>query len=756
MTVDLLAETPAYDEPTTVEKLRKLPYAIGFDGLNSLFAQLTYFGSVFVLYLNTLGFNKTQIGFVLSLLPFLVVASLFSGSIVDRLGNKRTCLLFWTIRTIVTAGLVFVPWVLEGYGSQVALIYIAAITASFSLFKAIALTGLIPWQQEYVPESIRGKYFAYSNISISIAGLFAMGVSGFVLNRTNDLSGYTLLFGLGVIFALVSINMSARLPGGKSHPAAMYRKRRFIDTVQPIKDRSFFLFLIGSALLTLAAGPLGSFLPLYMEEKVGLISGDIVLLGVGTLLGGLLSSYFWGWTSDRYGSRPVMMTGLLFKAFYPLLFVLVPRSSSVSMPIAMGVYFYGGFATMGWAIGSSRLLYGSLIPRHRGQDYSAVYHSWLGVFGGLSALLGGWILDRSVDFQRMILGVPLDAYFILFAAAAVTPLLAMFILRWVKSDSSFSVGEFAGLFYHGNPIMAMESMIRFHRAKDESSTISLTERLGQSHSPLTVEELLLALADPRFLVRFEALVSIGRHGPDERLRKALVEILHGDDPALAVISAWALGRMRDPLAIEPLREALDSRYRSVRAHAARSLAGLEDIQVVGLLEERLLEESDFGLRVAYSASLAKLNANQVSEHTLDILRTTNSEIVRKEMALSLARLIGDEASFIQLLRQVNQDAGTALSQATAALRKDLESIGDPEILSMTDDCAMLFARNDLDRGAKRLAGLMDKLPSTQFAAEHIPILKECLLQTKYYQGARLEYPILLLQLLRESFTRTIS
>ncbi|NOR84277.1 MAG: hypothetical protein GQ526_12375, partial [Ardenticatenales bacterium] len=120
-------------------------------------------------------------------------------------------------------------------------------------------------------------------------------------------------------------------------------------------------------------------------------------------------------------------------------------------------------------------------------------------------------------------------------------------------------------------------------AKDEPSAVSVTERLGRAKSPLAVDELVESLADPRFNVRFEALISAARGGPVPRLREALVEILRGPEPALSVVAAWALGRMGDQEAIEPLRAGLDSSYRSVRAHCARSLATLGDAEGVPLL-----------------------------------------------------------------------------------------------------------------------------------------------------------------------------
>ena len=79
-----------------------LRWALGFDIFNSIFVQLTYMGSVFVLFLSELGMNKTSIGFMLALLPFAGLVSLGVAPRVARIGFKRAFMIFWTGRTIVT------------------------------------------------------------------------------------------------------------------------------------------------------------------------------------------------------------------------------------------------------------------------------------------------------------------------------------------------------------------------------------------------------------------------------------------------------------------------------------------------------------------------------------------------------------------------------------------------------------------------------------------------------------------------------
>src|SRR5690606_11796686 len=137
--------------------------------------------------------------------------------------------------------------------------------------------------------------------------------------------------------------------------------------------------------------------------------------------------------------------------------------------------------------------------------------------------------------------------------------------------------------------------------------IVATERLGQAHSLLTIDELLESLQDPRFFVRFETVVSIARSDPpDPRYVNALTQILEGTELSLTVLAAWALGRIGDIEAREALRKGLNSEYRSIRAHCARALGSLSDTTIVPELLERLEYESDTGLQMAYASALGSM------------------------------------------------------------------------------------------------------------------------------------------------------
>ncbi|RIK37592.1 MAG: hypothetical protein DCC57_21520, partial [Chloroflexi bacterium] len=447
-------------EPTTVEKLRGLPWSIFSNATNTVFAQFTFFGSVFVLFLNYLGMDKTEVGFMLSLIPFSGLVALFIAPAVARFGYKRTYLLFFGLRKAITAGLLLTPWVAARFGQGGLLTYVMLVTAGFALARSVAEVGVYPWLQEYIPNSVRGKYSATNSIYTTLVGLAAVAVAGYVLDRMAGLSGYMLLISVGVVFGFVSVWAAAKIPGGAPARRSREQGSTWAGMAEAARDRNFVRYLAGAALITLGTVPMVSFLPLFMQEQVGLREGSIVLLQSGSLMGNLLSSLPWGWASDRYGSKPVMISGLALKIVLPILWLLMPRASAASLPVALGIAVLLGVSDMAWGIGAGRLLFVSVVPPAKKMEYMALHYAWLGTVGGLSQLAGGLVLDYSAGLQGRVLGLTIDAYTPLFVLGFVLTAATLLLLLGMRADNIFGVGEFAGMFFRGNPFQAMGALVR--------------------------------------------------------------------------------------------------------------------------------------------------------------------------------------------------------------------------------------------------------------------------------------------------------
>jgi len=744
-------ETVIPNSPTNAEKMRLLHWNHIRSAANTFFTQFTFFGPAFILFLNELNLNKSQIGLLLSFFPFIGAVSFFLAPAVGRYGYKRTWITFFGLRKGVTILLLFAPYVVARNGTEIALYYVGAIVLLFGLCRAISETALYPWLTELVPNAIRGRYNATQNLVNNFVGLIAVTIASFVIDSFTGSGRFTFLFAAGIFFGFIAVWASSFSPGGASTRGTDAENISQKDILKSLRDTNYIRFMIGLGLVTLATAPMFSFLPLFMREQVGLTDGNVILLQNGTLVGALSATYIAGWASDRYGSKPVMLSGLWLMLLLPVAWLLMPRFVVASLPIALSIAFLQGVGTVMWGIGSSRMLYVTIIPIEKKAEYMGSYYALIGIIGGVSQLIGGRLLQAFSDLSGSFSFLTIDPYTALFIPGFTLILIALVLFRFIKADTDVRTSEFAGMFLQGNPFLAFESMFRFYRAKDEQAAIVATERLGQAHSLLTIDELLESLQDPRFFVRFEAVVSIARSDPpDPRYVEALTQILQGTELSLTVLAAWALGRIGDNQARDALREGMNSEYRSIRAHCARALGTLSDMDIVPELVERLKHETDIGLQMAYASSLGSMPAQEGIQPIIHLLREIENEGARSELALSLARIVGDEQQFIRILRQIRQETGTNASQIVYAAGQKLTDLraANPEFDTLFHECINAFAQEDIATGIAHLVTIMPQLPLEDKMSENARIvLTECRQQLEKHGASRLEYLVLAFDLL---------
>jgi len=178
------------------------------------------------------------------------------------------------------------------------------------------------------------------------------------------------------------------------------------------------------------------------------------------------------------------------------------------------------------------------------------------------------------------------------------------------------------------------------------------------------------------------------------------------------------------------------------------LGTLGDETAVPELLRRLLKETDHGLRIAYASALGQLQAVEAIAPILQLLINEQDEPIRLELALALARMVGDEHGFVQLARQAQADAGTALAQtATALVRKwqKEESVSDE--ISLLNNFATEFSQGNFEQGYIDLSHFLQQLPNDLFDAPPMTILHACAVQLNQPEISRPEFALLALHLL---------
>ncbi|MBN1436279.1 MAG: MFS transporter [Sedimentisphaerales bacterium] len=735
---------------TNIQKIQRLPWFYAQSVLNTIFC-ITLFGSLFTLFLDALDLDKTQIGCLNAIMPFAGILALFVAAWSERFGVKKTMIIFWFARKFVAALLLLTPLVIKWYGANAAFWWVGAIVLTFAICRAIAETAFSIWVKEFIPDSIRGKVVAINGIVAGIAAILMLALSSFVLDHYEHtgLARFIFLIAISVVAGLAGAACLIFLPGGKP-VRKIENQLPYLRSIKlALQDQTFRLFVSGAALLSMAVTAL-PFTALYLKESIGLRPGLIVRLDIVATIGALVTSLLWGWAADRFGSKPVLLSSIGALLFVPILWFAIPRTGEHSIIFAYAIAGLAGMSITGWAIAGHRYLYVSAITPDSKIACMSVYYATAGIVGGISPLVVGWVIDTGRNLNVQWFCFTIDKYTPFWAIETLLLLGSLFVFGRLRTDDAISVRSFLSMFIQGNPIMAVTSVLKHRLAKDEHQRISSTQAMGQAKNYLSTKELLEAIEDPSFYVRYEAVIAIARSRPNPQLIDALLNILASDQPELSPAAAWALGKLRDTSAILPLRETLHSDYPLLRARSARSLALLGDNASENFFLQQLHSDSSNEVRLAYAAALGTIRSSEAVPNLLTFLHDAVEPSARNEVALSLARIVGQENRYIQLWRSLRDDFATAAGQAVLALKKPLANIArlDPTLPTAVSDCADAFAQEQTLLGMRKLADILAQMPQEYITPQASAILSDCQKQLRSAHKPRKEYLILALHTCR--------
>ena len=210
---------------------------------------------------------------------------------------------------------------------------------------------------------------------------------------------------------------------------------------------------------------------------------------------------------------------------------------------------------------------------------------------------------------------------------------------WFESDvCKKQLYEFVGALEHGNPI------IRKNAAK-------VLAAIGDSKA---IEPLISALRDTDAIVQKEvakALLKIDLNAlKTEAAKKQIhdfIKAMNNENWNVRWWSAWALGRIGDPVAVEPLIAALRDEDGGVQGKAAEALntihpnwqnSDMAKRQVPEFI--KALKDKNIEVRSTAAEALGKIRDARALEHLIAALRDEDSE-TRKQAAVSLKNIDPD-------------------------------------------------------------------------------------------------------------------
>lgn len=693
--------------PAGDRRMRRLPFAAVSESLSPIAMALTYGSSVMALFVTELGFSKSQLGYVRSLLFLLGMTGPFFMPLLERIGLRRSFILFYGGRYVVLAGLAAAPLLAATAGLPSAVALVLAITVVFGLLRALAETAFLPWQHEFVPQGVFGRFQVVVSLGGSLVTIAALAFASRLLAASTDPATFQLLFLVAAASGLASIAFAVPIPGGEPRPAGPGSALLAVPPVaEVLRDRPFVRYLAGQATILFASTALATFLPLFLRETTRLPADVVVMLDGVTLAGSFASLFLWGAATDRFGGKPVLVTGLTASLVVAPAWILLPAGLPVTRIAAAACSAWQGMANSAVSIGGIHLLYATFVTAERRTTYMPVYYIVISVASAASPLLVGWLLD----FMGGLIAA--QPYLPLFATAVAFIAAALLLVRPIANPRGVRTREFLTLLLRGNLLQAAWARLRYGLALDEGSRLELARGIGDARSAFHSPRLVAALEDPSFLVRHEAVLALSRSHRHPEATEALVRVLASDDRELHAVAAWALGRLGDSAAIPALRRSLDGGDPVVQAAAVRSLGMLRDAGSVQTLMGVLADSSRRQLHAACGTALSRMGAVEAIPLLLESLSRPGSHPSDgPELALAVARLAGREREFVALWRRSRREPALDLAAAAVRARPDAQpSLREDERRAATlalilSWCAERLARQPASRPEVRILEL---------------------------------------------------
>lgn len=345
------------------------------------------------------------------------LGALFFGQLGDRLGRRRALVLSVIVMAVCTTGIGLLPtYETIGVWATVLLI-VLRLLQGFSVGGEWA--GSAAFIVEYAPNSKRGLYGSWQQVSTAVGFLLAAGVSAaFASGFTEDerlawvwrvpflLAALT---GVAALWLRLGIEETPRFAEAVeeeelvSNPLLQSIRTQFPNIVRGfgftlLWTVSYFLFL--------------TFVPTYLTQYNGVDAGVAnVSATFGIALFAVLIP-FAGALSDRFGRRPLLLTSTIG-------FVVLSWPVLALMGLGTTPAIYGGWVVLAALLalfsGPGPAALAEMFPTNvRYSSLSIGYNVSVAAFGGTAPLLAVWLIK--------VTDVTTSPAFIAMTAAAITTL----------------------------------------------------------------------------------------------------------------------------------------------------------------------------------------------------------------------------------------------------------------------------------------------------------------------------------------------
>ncbi len=337
---------------------------------------------------------------ILSTLPQLLGAltQLFSVKVLHTFPDRKKVIVkFIFYQSLLWLPLFFIPLLFPSFG-------VFALIVSYCIYYMLGgffNPAWISWLVYIVPEHARGKFFGRKNQTAGRFGFLAATLGGYMLSVFADINlwvAYGILFLAAFAAKLLSFLYILRIHESEEiKKIPSFQGVTFQDFLRHILETSFGQYVLYMCLMSFAVNLAAPFFTPYMlhtvvEGGLGFSYLQFTILTAVAASGGFLVFRHWGFISDRFGNKRVLVvTGFLIP-FIPLFWLF-----SSNFYYLLIVEIFSGIVWAGFNLTTTNYVFDLVGSKNR-MIYNAYYNVMTTIAVFLGALVGSCLHVVSLWF----------------------------------------------------------------------------------------------------------------------------------------------------------------------------------------------------------------------------------------------------------------------------------------------------------------------------------------------------------------------
>jgi MFS family permease len=628
-------------------------------------------GAVFTGYALWMGLQASDIALLSSVTLLAGLVYPFSAMILGAVKRKKPFLVGGgLVETFLLVAISFVPLLAAGATARFFLL------AGFVLASTLAANALGPlftsWVSTIIPEETRARFISRQSVLGTVTGMAITFVVARYIDRTGGASYFSFLlpflFALAVGWGRYLVFLAVPFPRALEAPAPALTPLG--SMVGPLKQRGFRRLLIFNLAIAFGASVADPFYNVYMLQNLAVSYSFIAVLTIVGSLVGIASWFLWGRISPKLGNKPVIAIGTFLRALLPFLWLFATPTNYV--PVLILINILSAVMGPGLTLGITTLQY-EIVPEGPGR--SAYFAAWAFIHSvlGVAMTSAGALLARLLAHVHFtFLGLAFDNLKVIFALSGLLLIVPLTLLAGVPVVRTRGRALPFRQVFRGNPVAFAYNAMLFTLLRNTGTRARAIEGMGHSRSPMAMDTLVTALADPDPRIRRAAARALGGSGSEEAVQ-LLTEELASEESPIRLEACEALGGLKAAAAVPPLVRLLDAHDARLAATAARALAEIGSEGTADLLAVKLAAcpPGERIVRLSIFEALSHLQDARMIVPALASLPLYTSSIIRLQIQNSVCRALGAGNAFYEMQGQEHLRLAKRLYRIQKALRRYL-------------------------------------------------------------------------------------